>query len=74
MKGRLTMSIRENLNQRDMKNGNKYDLLNLFESISWETVTPEQKRNTFKYITENSSDKDVYNILYGIYSRNQIKG
>ena len=74
MKGRLTMSIRENLNQRDIKNGNKYDLLNLFESINWETVTPEQKRNTFKYITENSNDRDVYNILYGIYSRNQMKG
>lgn len=66
------MSIRENLNQRDIKNNNKYDLLNLFESINWEMVLPEQKQNTFKYIVENTNDKDVYNILYGIYNR-QLK-
>lgn len=54
------INIKEELNKLDLANGNKYDLLNIYECAK---LTNEDKKEIAKLIKNKSSDKVIYDKL-----------
>lgn len=59
LKGK-NMDIKENLNQRDIRTGNAYDLVNLYSSLRLDN---NQRNNLIEMLACNSTNESVYNFL-----------
>lgn len=59
-KGKNMVDIKENLNQRDIRTGNAYDLLNLYSSLR---LDDNQRNNLIEMLACNSTNESVYNFL-----------
>ena len=54
------VNIRESLGKLDIKTDNKYDLRNMYDSMS---LSMEEKKKLAEAISNNKSPKNIYNIL-----------
>ena len=60
LKGKNMVDIKENLNQRDIRTGNAYDLVNLYSSLR---LDDNQRNNLIEMLACNSTNESVYNFL-----------